>query len=133
MTIDYSMLESGQEICRECVSLDADSVAKYTDAVGDCSQLTSGDNAVLAPPMAIAALALGAAINALQIPGGTIHAAQDLDFKKAVAVGAVLECTATVGQNSVRRGWRFLVVNMTAAEQEGDVVMQAKSTIMLPV
>lgn len=130
--IDYSTLQPGQRLSHELLTLDADSIAAYVDAVGDSSRPASADGAPLAPPMAIAALALSAVINALQIPGGAIHAGQELDFRKATPVGATLTCTATLAQNSMRRGWRFLVVNLTAADGDGNAVMSGKSTIMLP-
>lgn len=130
--IDYSSLQPGQRLSHELLTLDADSIAAYVDAVGDSSHPASADGAPLAPPMAIAALALSAVINALQIPGGAIHAGQELDFRKAMPVGATLACTATLAQNSMRRGWRFLVVNLTAADGDVNAVMSGKSTIMLP-
>lgn len=130
--IDYSTLQPGQRLSHELLTLDADSIAAYVDAVSDSSRPASADGAPLAPPMSIAALALSAVINALQIPGGAIHAGQELDFRKAMPVGATLTCTATLAQNSMRRGWRFLVVNMMAADAEGNAVMSGKSAIMLP-
>ena len=131
--IDYSTLEAGQQLTGQPLHLDAKAVADYVAAVNDTSSPSAADGAPLAPPMAIAALALSAVINALQIPGGTIHASQELDFGAAVPVGATLDCTASVAQNSVRRNWRFLVVNMEATRTDGGVVMEGKSTIMLPV
>lgn len=130
--IDYSTLQPGQRLSHEILTLDADSIAAYVDAVSDSSRPASADGAPLAPPMAIAALALSAVINALQIPGGTIHAGQELEFGKAMPVGATLTCAATLAQNSMRRGWRFLVVNLTATDEDGNAVMSGKSTIMLP-
>lgn len=130
--IDYSTLQPGQPLSHELLMLDADSIAAYVDAVSDSSMPASADGAPLVPPMAIAALALSAVINVLQIPGGTIHAGQELDFRKALPVGATLTCDATLAQNSVRRGWRFLVVNLMAADEGGNAVMSGKSAIMLP-
>ena len=130
--IDYSKLEVGQALTSESITLDADSVSAYTAAVDDSSSPKDAEGAPLVPPMAIAALSLSAVINALQIPGGTIHASQELGFGMSVPVGDTLECTATLAQNSVRRDWRFLVVNMEASSAGGCVVMEGKSTIMLP-
>ena len=130
--IDYSKLETGQELSSQSLTLDAKAVEEYTAAVSDTSSLVASDGSPLVPPMAIAALALSAIINTLQIPGGTIHASQELGFGAAAPVGATLDCRATLAQNSVRRGWRFLVVNMEATSEGGDIVMEGKSTIMLP-
>ncbi len=141
MPIDYSALTIGQEISAERLTIDANSLARYTDAVGDTSAPAARDGTPLAPPMAIAALALSAVINALQIPGGTIHAGQELEFTAAVPVGASIHCAATLAQNSVRRQWRFLVVNLIvqptdangAPATDSPQIMSGKSTIMLPV
>ena len=130
--IDYSKLETGQELSSQSLTLDAKAVEEYTAAVSDTSSPVASDGSPLVPPMAIAALALSAVINTLQIPGGTIHASQELGFGAAAPVGATLDCRATLAQNSVRRGWRFLVVNMEATSEGGDIVMEGKSTIMLP-
>lgn len=129
---DYSKLETGQELSNQSFILDAQAVGDYVAAVCDTSNPAASDGTPLVPPMAIAALALSAVIGALQIPGGTIHASQELGFGAAVPVGAALDCRATLAQNSVRRGWRFLVVNIEATSEVGDVVMGGKSTIMLP-
>lgn len=130
--IDYSKLETGQQLSGQSLVLDAKAVGEYISAVADESSLLATDGTPLVPPMAIAALALSAVINTLQIPGGTIHASQELSFGAAVPVGATLECTATLAQNSVRRNWRFIVVIMEAASDDGSSVMESKSTIMLP-
>ena len=130
--IDYSKLETGQELSNQSLVLDAKAVGDYVAAVCDTSNPAASDGTPLVPPMAIAALALSAVINALQIPGGTVHASQELGFGEAVRVGTSLNCRATLAQNSVRRGWRFLVVNMDATSEVGSVVMGGKSTIMLP-
>ena len=130
--INYAKLEVGQQLTDQYLTLDAEAVGDYVAAVSDASNPTASDGTPVVPPMAIAALALSAVINTLQIPGGTIHASQELGFGAGVPVGETLECTATLAQNSVRRGWRFLVVNMEATAETGGTVMEGKSTIMLP-
>ena len=130
--IDYSNLETGRLLSKQSLTLDAKAIGDYAEAVDDTSNPTAKDGTPLVPSMAIAALALSAVINALQIPGGTIHASQELGFGAALPIGASLDCTATLAQNSVRRNWRFLVVNMEATSESGNVVMDGTSTIMLP-
>jgi acyl dehydratase len=130
--IDYSKLETGQQLSSQSLTLDAKAVGDYVTAVSDASNPATGDGTPLVPPMAIAALTLSAVINTLQIPGGTIHASQELGFGASVPVGDTLQCTATLAQNTVRRSWRFLVVNMEATSETGSAVMEGKSTIMLP-
>ena len=113
--------------------LDAGLVSKYVNAVRDETRLTSSlDGRPLVPPMAVAALSLRGVVQDLAIPGGTLHAGQEFEFRGAVHVGARLECSATLTQNSVRREWRFLVVELEVEDGTGRSVMTGKSTIMIP-
>ncbi len=147
MAVDYSALVPGQRVSDQRISLDEERVARYTDAVSDDSALSSacGDSSTplttglvesngrrLVPAMAVAALSLGGVINALQIPGGTLHAGQELVFLSAVPVGETLDCKATLVQNSTRGEWRFLVVQLDVEDGKGRKVMEGKSTIMVP-
>ena len=133
MPIDYSTLVSGQEISNRTYDLDATVVSRYVEAVADQASLRSeADGRELVPPMAVAALSLRGVVNDLAIPGGTLHAGQELEFKKTVAIGDTLACRATLLQNSVRGEWRFIVVQLGVEDDEGREVMAGKSTIMLP-
>jgi len=133
MPIDYSTLVSGQEISNRTYDLDATVVSRYVEAVADQASLRSeADGRELVPPMAVAALSLRGVVNDLAIPGGTLHAGQELEFKKTVAIGDTLACRATLLQNSVRGEWRFIVVQLGVEDDDGREVMAGKSTIMLP-
>ena len=134
MSIDYSTLAPGQEISNQVYDLDATVVSRYVGAVADESRLRDEhDGRELVPPMAVAALSLRGVVNDLAIPGGTLHAGQELEFKGPVAVGDALACRATLIQNSVRGEWRFMVVKLGVEDGQGREVMAGKSTIMLPV
>ena len=133
MPIDYGDLAVGQKISDRTHLLDAALVSQYADAVGDRVMLRSSvDGRPLVPPMAVAAMSLRGVVQDLEIPGGTIHAGQELEFRGAVEVGTELECSATLAQNSVRGEWRFLVVNLEVVDGAGLVVMTGKSTIIVP-
>ena len=82
--------------------------------------------------MAVAALALRGVIDDLGIPGGTVHVGQELEIASAVRAGQAVECTATVVQNSVRGGARFVAVSFDVADEGGRAVMIGKSTLVLP-
>ena len=131
--MDYSQLETGAEISRHTHVFGEDAVARYRDAVGDVSEVREEDGAPpFVPPMAVAALSLRGVIDDLQIPGGTVHAGQELEFTDSVSLGDSLECRAILVQNSIRGGWRFLVVQLQVYSANGRRVMRGKSTIMLP-
>ena len=132
-SIDYSKLTSGTEISSRTIVLDQVSIAGYLDAVGDANGcLVDEGGARLTPPMALAALTLGGVINDLQIPGGTVHAGQEIEFSEAVPIGETIRCRATVVQNSVRGGMRFMVVRLMVENGDGRKIMDGKSTIILP-
>ena len=132
MPVNYAQLAPGDEISSRTLILDEDSVDRYAEAVADSNVVYGADGGRMVPPMAIAALSLGGVINDLQIPGGTVHASQELEFPQAVPVGSTLECTARLAQNSTRGDWRFMVVDLRVAGDGGAEVMIGKSTIMLP-
>ena len=134
MAIDYATLSPGQKISEQVFRLDPETVRSYVDAVDDRSMdwAPHGGDA-FAPPMAIAAFGFRGLINDLEIPGGAVHGGQEIEFKGAVQVGDTLNCAATVVQNSVRRGMRFVVVRMEVEDGSGRQVLTGKSTIILPV
>ena len=130
MPVNYAKLGPGDEISRRTLILDEESVNRYAEAVADANIVYDEKGRRMVPPMAIAALSLGGVINDLEIPGGTVHASQELVFPKAVPVGSALGCTAKLIQNSTRGEWRFMVVDIRVTG-DGEV-MSGKSTIMLP-
>ncbi len=129
MSIDYSQLTAGQVVSDQTYHLDAGMVSDYVEAVGDRSHDQRGDQA---PPTAVAALSLRGVVNDLQIPGGTLHAGQEMEFRRGVRVGESLACKATLVQNSVRGEWRFIVVQLEVMDNADREVMGGKSTIMVP-
>ena len=129
---DYGELKPGTQVSSKEYELEPDLVSDYVDAVQHQNGLLEDDKGrELAPPMAVAALSIRGAVEDLRIPGGTLHAGQEIRFSRAVAVGARLKCEATLTQNSVRGDWRFLVVDCSVTDEDSEV-MTGKSTIMIP-
>ena len=132
MPVDYASLTPGSQLAHDTLSLDDETVGRYLDAVGDETRVASGDGPRFAPAMAVAALSFRGVIRALDLPGGSLHLAQELEFARPVAIGETLECRAEVLQNSVRRGMRVLVVSLETADANGRAALTGKSTVMLP-
>ena len=131
---DYGELKPGTQVSSRTYDLESDLVSDYVDAVQHQNGLLEDDQGrELVPPMAVAALSIRSAVEDLRIPGGTLHAGQEIRFSRAVAVGTRLSCVATLTLNSVRGDWRFLVVDCRVAEDDDSEVMTGKSTIMIPV
>ncbi len=131
IAVDYASLTAGDTVSDRSYPLSFDVVSSYVQAVEDeaWKPATSGN---FVPPMAIAALGIRALVNDLQVPGGTVHVGQEVEFMGAVAMGDNLHYAATVLQNTVRRGQRFMSVSLSVADDSGRKVMAGKSTIVLP-
>ena len=133
MPVNYSLLETGSTVSDQKYTLSQKEEDQYLDAVQDDSvRHLNSSGTELAPPMALAALSLRGVVIDLQIPGGTLHVGQEMEFKDAVRVGENLRCIASLASNNVRGDWRFMVVNLSVLRSSGDEVMEGKSTIMLP-
>ena len=129
MTLDYSKLSTGKSISRRSFQLDGTTVRDYVAAVSDAA---SSEDSGSVPPMCVAAMSLRGLIDDLQIPGGTVHAGQEVQFLAEVKSGEELTCNGVLLQNSVRGEWRFLVVELETRDSADRPVLTGKSTIMLP-
>ena len=124
--MDLSTLEPGQRLFSRSMSISADDAASYRAAVGD--ETPTDEHTV--PPMAVAAMVMEVAMRAVELPAGAVHTAQELEFTRPVEEGATLACSATVVSNSVRRGTRFLVLEMLGVDGD-ETAVRARTTIAI--
>ncbi len=129
MSVDYSQLSPGQTVSSQAFLLDAATISRYVKAVEDRSPIA---NSEYVPPMAVAALSVRSVVNDLQIPGGTLHLGQEIEFFEAVRIGESINCSAELAQNSLRGGSRILVVGLSVTTGDGQTVMSGKATIAVP-
>ncbi len=106
------------------------SVREYLDAVGD--DLIVYSDAGMAPPLALCAWALGAMLEKLSLPAGTIHSIQEMEAVAGVAVGEVVHGEAAPERPRSRGGLRFMTVGYTLENRAGDVVQRGKTTVLTP-
>ncbi len=125
--MDLSTLEPGQRLFSRSMAVSAAAAASYRSAVGDDAP-AAGEHVV--PPMAVAAMVMGAAMAAVELPAGAVHTAQELEFARPVEEGAPLTCSATVAANSVRRGTRFVVLEMRGVDGT-EMAFAARTTIAI--
>lgn len=123
-------LEAGQELTVGPWTMDAATVEAYLDAVSD--DTSPYRESGLAPPMAVAGRTLGALVESLSMPPGSVHVGQELEFLGAVKVGQELACSMRLARQSKRGGWIILVLEFSA-QAEGEVVLRGKTTVMLPL
>ena len=109
--------------------IDSDRVRDYVEATGD--DLDVYMEAGVAPSLAVAAFALGALLESVSLPGGSLHASEALNFKAPVPIDAQVECRAVLAQRSVRGGY---VVSILESEivHNGSVALTARATVMSP-
>jgi hypothetical protein len=122
-------LPAGHEFPPISISLDAERCRAYRDATGDT--LSDYDELGAVPPLAVAAFALGALLESVGLPPGTLHANESLQARRAVPVGSIVECRARVAQRSQRGGW---VVTVLESDMllEGQSAIFARATVLCP-
>jgi acyl dehydratase len=123
--------EPGEELDLGRWVVGRDFVDDYLAAVEDTSPTYAELDAV--PPMALAARALGALLKELALPPGTIHAAQELDFRRLVKAGQEVSCIASISKPMRRGEWQFVSAQFTLRSTGGEALMGGKSTVLVPV
>jgi acyl dehydratase len=129
MTVSLAELHKGDEFPPVSFELSTDWVSQYVDAVDDCAILGLGEAAV--PPMAVAALSIRAMLEHASLPPGTVHAGQELSFRRAARVGEVLEVSGRVVSRGERAGWVLMSVEMNVSAGS-DGLMDGRATVSFP-
>ena len=60
-----------------------------------------------------------------------MHTGQELTFSRPVAMGSAIRCSATVAANSVRRGTRFLTLDLRG-ERDGEAAVEGRAALAIP-
>ena len=110
-------------------AVDSEKSRAYREATGDSLPLYSELNAV--PPLAVAALALGALMEVVELPDGTLHGNETLRAHALVPVGANLSCTPTIIRNSTRAGTVFITFEFEISH-EGATVITSRAAVLFP-
>jgi len=130
MAASLATLEKGQTLAPATFTLSREWVADYVAAVGD--EAIAAISPDIVPPMALATQAIRALIEASPLPDGTLHAGQEVAFKRAVRVGETLTVNARVASRGERAAWVLMSVEFDALAG-GESVMTARGTITFPV
>ncbi|MDP3061696.1 MAG: MaoC family dehydratase N-terminal domain-containing protein [Chloroflexota bacterium] len=123
-------LTEGDEFVAPPWRIEASRVRDYLDAVGDALPIY-GELGV-APPLMVAAQAMGVMLERLALPPGAIHMSQELEFPNLARAGEEATCAIKLARVSVRGGMRVLVAEFTVAGQGGRPLVTGKSTVMAP-
>ncbi len=113
------------------VDLPVEWVAQYLEATEDTA--TPSLAAGLAPPMALAALAIKTLLNNARLPEGAVHAGQELECLASIPAGEPLTVDAEIVSKGHRQGWLILTVAFSVEDAAARKVMAGRSTLSMPV
>ena len=122
--------DSGQELDLGRWIVDRRFTDEYLGAVEDGSSIYA--ELGVAPPMALAARALGNMLDVLSLPPGTIHAAQELECGRLVKLGEEVSCVARVSRPRRQGGWRFISADFAVRGQDAEAALRGKITVLVP-
>jgi len=129
--IDYHQLERGFSFPPARYCLDAALVQEYRDLLGE-SDVMAGQIG-LAPPLLVAAGAMGALSEGIAFPPGSVHVSQEFCFHETVPVGAVVNCTSSVVARQQRGNLCLLNLEIVVRDDGGRLLLSGKLGFVLPV
>ena len=129
MSLTLSDLPAGHSFETVRFSVDAALSRAYREATGDEDVVYEAEGFV--PPLAVAALALGALLNQVGLPPGTLHTNESLEFLQAVPVDAEVECLARIAQRSQRAGMIVCALE-SDLRLSGATAIRARATVFCP-
>jgi hypothetical protein len=126
-----SDLPKGHELAAARIDLTNQRIAAYLGAIGD-SNAVYGERGS-APPLAVAALALGALLEQIELPAGSLHTSQEVEARAGVPLGATLTLRGRIAQRSERAGMVISVLEFEVApEGAAEAAVTGRTTLMRP-
>ena len=101
----------------------------YLAAVGDSTAVYFQHS--LAPPVALAARALGALLEYLDLPPGAVHSLQEIVTLEPVSFHQNITGTASVSSPKRRGGMEFISAGFTLRDGQAREVLAGKSTVLV--
>ncbi len=116
---------------QQTLTLSEEIVAGYLSAVGDRNNCYR--ELGVAPPLAVAAFALGALLEQVELPAGSLHTSQEIEMHHAVPLNASLRLSAKLGQRSERAGFVISILEFAVTvEGASKAALIGRTTVMAP-
>ncbi len=112
------------------ISIDAARATAYLKATGGEGEPSGASGTV--PPMAVAAVAMAAMGEAMDLPAGTVHVSQEVTFHRPARIGEVLISRAMVTRRVNRGTINLMNVGINVADPSDLPVMTAETSFVLP-
>ena len=112
------------------VDVTPDGVERYLAAVEDTNAVYT--KCGLAPPVAVAALALAQLLDVIELPDGTLHTGQEIEMHAGVPIGANLSMRGRIAQRSLRAGMVIIVIEFALTPTgASDPALTGRTTVMV--
>lgn len=126
-----SDLPKGHEFSPTTFELTQQYVDEYLAATKDENPIYGETG--LAPPLAVAARALGALLGVVELPGGSLHTSQEVEMRAGVPVPTTLELSGRVAQRSERAGMIIAALDFDVrVAGASDASLAGRTTVMMP-
>jgi hypothetical protein len=123
-------LPKGHEFDIGAVAVTPDGVERYLAAVEDTNTVYAESG--LAPPLAVAAIALTQLLDMIDLPDGTLHIGQEIETHGGVPIGATLSMRGWIAQRSVRQGMVISVIEFALTPDGSDgPALTGRTTVMV--
>jgi hypothetical protein len=123
-------LPKGHEFDIGAIEITADGVDSYLSAVEDANPIYRETN--LAPPVAVAAIALKKLLDVIDLPFGTLHIGQEIETHGGVPIGVKLSMRGWIAQRSLRAGAVISVIEFALTpEGAAEAVLTGRTTVMV--
>lgn len=135
-TIYYDDLDVGHEFKPCEYTMTEETIRKYAEAIADQNPLYNDQEAakkspygnIIAPPTSAAIYSISAYKTEGKTPPGGIHARQKFEFVKPVFPGDRLKVTARVKDKFIKKERKYVILDVTTANQKGEVVVRSEMT-----
>ena len=129
--VSLSDLPKGHQFPSTTFQVTDDYVSRYVEAVQDANTVYRERG--LAPPLAIAAKALGALLDVLDLPDGTLHVGQEVAAHAGVPLGATLTLAGQVTERLERAGLIITVIEFEVAPAGSNAAaLTGRTTVAVP-
>jgi len=129
-TVEFSLLEPGHQFPQASYVLETSLIEAYLKATEETYAVYRQER--LVPPTAIAACAMAALAEGIDLPPGTIHISQEIEFIKHACVNDTITCHAEVSGKRNRGKLELLTIEIDVTNQNGESVLAGKTTFLAP-
>lgn len=126
-----SDLPKGHQLPATTFELTTADVERYLAAVEDANAIYLERG--LAPPLAVAARALGTLLEVVELPDGTLHTGQEVELHAGVPIGSALTLRGRIEQRYERAGLILSVIAFEVTPRGSDVAaITGRTTVAIP-